>query len=121
MNQAGELVTADLYLPRALPENGELLAACERALARSGMTVVSASYRAFSPEGLTAVWLLMESHLALHTYPEHRYLSVDCYTCGEEGRAQQAVAALVRELRPAQVRVNAYARGETLQEENGAA
>ncbi|ATW44470.1 adenosylmethionine decarboxylase [Glaesserella parasuis] len=33
-------------------------------------------------EGVTGVFLLSESHLAYHTYPESNYISIDIYTCG---------------------------------------
>ncbi|HET9236225.1 MAG TPA: adenosylmethionine decarboxylase [Oligoflexus sp.] len=42
--------------------------------------VQSVSHR-FSPQGETRVYILSESHVAVHTYPEHRYVSVDIYIC----------------------------------------
>ncbi|MFA9262979.1 MAG: S-adenosylmethionine decarboxylase family protein [Undibacterium sp.] len=36
----------------------------------------------FPGGGETFVYVLSESHLALHTYPEHKYISIDLYTCG---------------------------------------
>ena len=38
--------------------------------------------KSFEPEGLTAVAVLAESHLALHTWPEFRYAALDAFTCG---------------------------------------
>ncbi|MBK4715437.1 MULTISPECIES: adenosylmethionine decarboxylase [Tenebrionibacter/Tenebrionicola group] len=35
-------------------------------------------------EGVTGIFLLSESHLSYHTYPESNYLSIDLYTCGEK-------------------------------------
>lgn len=35
-------------------------------------------------EGVTGVFLLSESHLSYHTYPESHYISVDLYTCGDK-------------------------------------
>lgn len=37
----------------------------------------------FSPQGYTALWLLTESHLALHTYPEHSKSYVELTSCVE--------------------------------------
>ncbi|WP_367987793.1 adenosylmethionine decarboxylase [Vibrio sp. NTOU-M3] len=34
--------------------------------------------------GVTGVFLLSESHLSYHTYPENNYISIDLYTCGKE-------------------------------------
>ena len=38
----------------------------------------------FKPEGYTALWLLSESHLALHTFPEEgkSYIQISC--CNKE-------------------------------------
>ncbi|MDC9583198.1 adenosylmethionine decarboxylase [Xenorhabdus sp. PR6a] len=35
-------------------------------------------------EGVTGIFLLSESHLSYHTYPESNYISIDLYTCGEK-------------------------------------
>ena len=35
----------------------------------------------FTPQGYTAVLLLEESHLSIHTWPEHNYISIDLYSC----------------------------------------
>jgi len=38
----------------------------------------------FEPHGETWMAILGESHCALHTYPEHDYLSLDFYSCNPE-------------------------------------
>ncbi|MFV8985322.1 adenosylmethionine decarboxylase [Serratia fonticola] len=40
-------------------------------------------------EGVTGIFLLSESHLSYHTYPESNYISIDIYTCG--GKCLSAV------------------------------
>ena len=35
----------------------------------------------FTPEGCTIVFLLSESHISIHTFPEKSYLAFDLYTC----------------------------------------
>ena len=79
------------------PGDDAILAACERAIDASGMHVECSTVKRFAPSGVTAVWILSESHFTVHTYPEHAYLSVDCYTCGTGGDPGAAIAAL-REL-----------------------
>lgn len=37
----------------------------------------------FTPQGLSFIFLLSESHLSVHTYPERNHLSFDLYTCRE--------------------------------------
>ena len=35
----------------------------------------------FHPEGLTLLYLLSESHISIHTFPERDYIALDLYTC----------------------------------------
>lgn len=37
----------------------------------------------FEPQGFTILYLLSESHLSIHTFPEKSFLSFDLYTCRE--------------------------------------
>ena len=36
----------------------------------------------FEPQGVTAIALLAESHISIHTWPESNYSAVDIFTCG---------------------------------------
>lgn len=53
------------------------------AAARAGRLTPAAPVlvRTFEPQGATAVLLLMESHLSLHTYPELGLAKADAFTC----------------------------------------
>jgi S-adenosylmethionine decarboxylase len=53
-------------------------------LKRSHFTVLDHLTHKFSEggEGVTGLYLLSESHLSFHTYPENHYISIDAYTCG---------------------------------------
>jgi S-adenosylmethionine decarboxylase len=63
------------------------------ALQQSGHTVLSAAEHVFEPQGLTMVWLLAESHCALHTYPEHAAAYVQISSCSKE-KYDNFIAAL---------------------------
>ena len=39
--------------------------------------------------GVTALYMLSESHLTLHTFPEHGYFALNLYHCGDRGAALQ--------------------------------
>lgn len=53
-------------------------------LERSNFNVIDYLIHKFAVkgEGVTGLYLLSESHLSYHTYPENRYISIDIYTCG---------------------------------------
>jgi S-adenosylmethionine decarboxylase len=49
-----------------------------------GATVVAVHSHRFEPVGVSVVVVLAESHLALHTWPEHRTASVDIFVCSRQ-------------------------------------
>lgn len=49
----------------------------------AGATVVQTVFHRFSPQGISGVVVVQESHLSIHTWPEHGYAAVDFYTCGK--------------------------------------
>ena len=44
-------------------------------------TVLEKVSHAFLPQGITVLYLLSESHLSIHTFPEKNYMAFDIYTC----------------------------------------
>ena len=53
----------------------------EEIIQRCKLNVVSQCEYQFSPVGATMLYLLSESHLTIHTYPEKRACSINLYTC----------------------------------------
>jgi S-adenosylmethionine decarboxylase len=50
----------------------------------SGATIVESVFHRFQPHGISGVVVVAESHLAIHTWPEHGYAAVDFFTCGAD-------------------------------------
>lgn len=46
-------------------------------------TLISKSFHHFSPYGVSGVVIIAESHITIHTWPEHRYAAIDVFTCDE--------------------------------------
>lgn len=46
-------------------------------------TIVDVAFHTFNPHGISGIIVIAESHLAIHTWPEYNYASVDIYTCGD--------------------------------------
>ncbi len=55
----------------------------ESLLVSSGYTIVNYAEHRFSPHGFTSVWLLAESHLALHTFPEENKSYIELSSCNK--------------------------------------
>ena len=53
-------------------------------LADSGFHVESFSEKYFKPYGYTALWLLSESHFAIHTFPEENTTYIELSSCVEK-------------------------------------
>ncbi len=51
------------------------------AVAEAGLQELGSYYHEFPEGGFTGVVCLAESHIALHTWPEHGYLTMDVYVC----------------------------------------
>lgn len=49
----------------------------------SGATFLNTISHQFEPHGITAVTLLAESHISIHTWPEEGKAVCDIFTCGE--------------------------------------
>jgi S-adenosylmethionine decarboxylase len=54
----------------------------EQAVEASGATILQSVDHKFSPQGVTILLLLAESHASIHTYPEQKACFVDLFTCG---------------------------------------
>jgi S-adenosylmethionine/arginine decarboxylase-like enzyme len=53
----------------------------EGLLNKSGFTVLGKVEHAFEPAGFTAVWILAESHLAVHSFPEENKTYIEISSC----------------------------------------
>lgn len=86
-------------------------AAIPEAVDAIGATLLNLHVHTFSPHGVTGLAVLAESHLSLHSWPEHRYLAADVFTCGDRVDPLAAQPVLERYFQPESVHVIEVARG----------
>jgi len=67
----------------ALNDPDLIEATLRQAAVLSNSTLLQYSSPQLEPCGVTAIALLAESHLSIHTWPEEGYAAVDAFTCGE--------------------------------------
>jgi S-adenosylmethionine decarboxylase len=71
----------------------ELLSVLQESIAQVQLTAVADVTARFQPQGVSAVVILEESHVAVHLWPEHRAATVDIHVCDytqeNEARAVQ--------------------------------
>jgi S-adenosylmethionine decarboxylase len=63
-----------------------------------GATVLGESFHQFSPQGVSGIIVIAESHLSIHTWPEHGYAAVDAFTCGTTVEPTRAAETLIEKL-----------------------
>jgi S-adenosylmethionine decarboxylase len=56
----------------------------KEAVRLSGATLVRSVFHRYTPQGVSGVAVIAESHLSIHTWPEYAYAAVDFFTCGEK-------------------------------------
>ena len=61
-------------------------------------TVLNLISNKFKPQGVTAIALLAESHLSIHTWPEMNYSAVDIFTCGQNMKPDLSCKYLIEAL-----------------------
>ena len=94
----------------ALENIEELLQEFSKAVLASGATILKSNYATFPGNGLTASFLLSESHATLHTYPEHNACFVDLFTCGHTCTHEEFDAILTAYLHAKEVTSHLYIR-----------
>ncbi len=63
-----------------------------------GAHVVGDSFHKFSPQGVTGILSIAESHISIHTWPELSYAAADIFTCGETFHPRVAAEILIEQL-----------------------
>ena len=66
----------------------------------AGATVIKSICHEFNPPGITAVAILSESHISVHTWPIEGYVAVDIFTCGTVADPQLAINGLLEGFEP---------------------
>lgn len=85
MNTYGRHLLAEYYScdSAVLNDSERLEQLFVEAAQAAGSTVVQSVFHRFFPQGISGVVVVQESHLSIHTWPEHGYAAVDFYTCGD--------------------------------------
>lgn len=103
----GKHVYGNLYGCSALQINNEsaLRNLVIDAARKANMTVWDTKAWKFGgPKGgVSAIALILESHIAIHTWNEFQYATVDVFTCGDKSDPKQAFEFIVSQLNPKSV------------------
>lgn len=76
--------------------------AFDQAIEACGATVLNKFTHKFTPQGVTIVYALSESHLSIHTFPEKQCCAIDFYTCGEMDN-EKGMEVLIKFFQPIEI------------------
>ena len=82
-----------------LNDESYLRCTLNRAAKFAKATVLNLISNKFEPQGVTAIALLAESHISIHTWPESNYSAVDIFTCGQNMMPEMANQYLIEALK----------------------
>jgi S-adenosylmethionine decarboxylase len=77
----------------------------------SGATIIRPFFHKFSPQGISGIIVVAESHFSIHTWPEYGYAAVDFFTCGDQIRFDVAVKFIKDSLKAVSIQVMEIRRG----------
>jgi len=114
LNALGTHSILELYdcPAKLLNDPGQILDFAREAARRARCTVLTEASHCFEPQGVTAILLLAESHLSVHTWPEVGYAAIDVFTCGQTTRPREACQYLARMLEARRQDFRQISRGQ---------
>jgi S-adenosylmethionine decarboxylase len=113
LNSLGRHVLAELYgcTFESLDDLKLVEQHMKAAALAAGAEIIECVFHKFSPQGVSGVVVISESHLAIHTWPELGYAAVDVFTCGEKVDPWDACKYLVDKFRAEYMTANEIKRG----------
>ncbi len=112
MNKIGTHLVLDAWqAPAALLNDPQQIRRALLAAVTAGEgTIIDLCVHQFSPQGITATATLAESHIAIHTWPEHGYFAADLFFCGK-GKPERAMKVLQTALQAKSIKLQQIERG----------
>ena len=113
MNALGRHVLAELFgcTFGDLNDVKSVQEAMVSAALEAGAEVREVAFHKFSPQGVSGVVVISESHLAIHTWPELGYAAVDVFTRGDKVDPWEALEHIIKTLEAANYTASEMRRG----------
>ncbi|HLT01657.1 MAG TPA: adenosylmethionine decarboxylase [Geminicoccaceae bacterium] len=111
MRYAGSHLIIDLWDGEHLDDVGVVELALRRAVQAAGATLLHLHLHEFgSGGGVSGVAVLAESHISIHTWPEHGYAAIDAFMCGS-AEPHKVVPILRHAFKAGRVAISEQMRG----------
>jgi S-adenosylmethionine decarboxylase proenzyme len=76
-----------------------------------GATYISHHFHRFSPQGVSGVVVIAESHLSIHSWPENGYAAIDVFTCGDKRIGENILQYITEKLETSEYQIKYILRG----------
>ncbi len=86
----------------------------EDALLAADATVIEVVMHKFSPQGVTGIAAIAESHVSIHTWPELGFAAVDVFSCGPKMNVEKLLSHFASVLKPTEIEMQTLSRGRAL-------
>jgi S-adenosylmethionine decarboxylase len=110
---AGTHLIIEVVRGEGLDDEGRIQQAFRDCVTECGATLLHIHTHKFSPQGVSGVAVLAESHISVHTWPEIGYGAFDVFMCGD-AQPWKAVEILRSAFSAEEVRVRELLRGDGL-------
>lgn len=108
---AGTHLIVDLWGAERLDDLAHIDATLRQCVAAAEATLLHIHLHHFTPnQGVSGVAVLAESHISIHTWPEHDYAALDVFMCGG-AKPHEAIEVLRQAFRPERLAVEEHLRG----------
>jgi len=96
-----ELLNDQEYIQKTLIQSAQV----------ANATIVKEYFHQFSPYGISGTLVITESHINIHTWPEHNFVAIDFFTCDLEMKVQDACRFLTEKFEAKEHKVHDHPRG----------
>lgn len=112
-NTRGKHLLLELYdcERKKLDDEDYLKKILAEAAIKAKATILGSVSHKFDPQGVTILILLAESHISIHTWPEHRYAAVDLFSCSKDTEYNEVSNYLTKMLDAKKAKNKLFDRG----------
>jgi spermidine synthase len=107
----GSELLCDVWTAAPIARTSDILPVLLRAISESGATLLDLFAKQFEPHGASVVAIIGESHIAMHTWPELNFVSVEAFTCSAVVDLDAIRSVVVAALDPIRIDVRLFDRG----------
>lgn len=110
----GKHILVDIFNcnPKLLEKVDFISNTMHEAAKKSGATIVGKYFKQFDPYGVSGVIIIAESHISIHTWPEHGLASVDYFSCSDDVDMNAAINHVKETLGGKDIKAFEVKRGE---------